>query len=223
MSKRHLVVAGATLAAALTACQPSGPSGVPGQGTAAPTFAPAATASGLAPTTTAAAPTAAAVDLTTLAFGADDAPPGMALDETIVGRDALTVAVVSGRDAEFQALDGFVYGRASLFSGDAGALLTAVLAFDSGLTADIALHAFQRELISSDGYGFTDTERNRISFESLCGTGTHPQFEDLIENICISRTGTVTFLVGGPIPMSEVLAISKELSERAMPLISEGP
>ena len=220
MSKHRLVTAGGTLAAiVLMGCQAAGPSVVPGP-TESP--GPAPTSSPMpVPPTAAAARTNAPIDLTVLAYGPEDAPPGMAHDETITGRDALTLVVVSG-DGKFESLDGFVDGRASLFSGEAGALLTAALAFEDAISADFASHHYQGELTRPDGYGFTDIERNTVAFESMCGTGPHPHFEDLIENICIWHTGPITFLVGGPIPMADVLAIAEDLAERAGPWTEAG-
>ncbi len=162
-------------------------------------------------------PTLRPIQPTTVVLGPNEAPPGMSHDETVTGPETLTLAIASGRDAEFSALDGFLDGRATFFSGDAGALMTAALAFENTVSADLASHSYQNELTSADGYGFTDTVRNTVAFESLCGTGPHLTFKDLTESICIWHTGPITFLVGGPIPMDDIVEIADELAARAEP------
>ena len=202
------------LGATLSACgQTVAPPATPAVPTSAPTEAPTP-----APTRQAVVvPTVPPIDLMAVVLGPHEAPPGMSHDATVTGPETLTFVIVSGRESMFEALEGFVDGRVNLFSGDAGALLTAALAFENSLTADFASHAYQGELTRPDGYDFRDAVRNTVAMESLCGTGKHPDFPDLTENICVWHTGPITFLVGGPIPMADVLEIAEELAERAMP------
>jgi hypothetical protein len=123
-----------------------------------------------------------------------DTPAGLNHDYTVSGAETLTMVVISGRQAEFAALPGFVDGLATAFSGSDGALLTAGLAFHDSILADLAAHTYQNELASTEGYGFGEGQRNEIAFESVCDTGPNPALDGLVESICIWHTGRVVFL-----------------------------
>ncbi len=156
----------------------------------------------------------AAVDLSMIVFGPDDAPAGMIHDDTVTGLETATLVIVSGSDAEFEALDGFLDGRATFFSGDGGALLTLALAFDDSLNADLAAHAYQRELRRDDGYGFGAGERASFALDGICDTGANPAHNGLEESICIWHNGPVVLIVGGPQPMAQIQAIAEEINAR---------
>lgn len=159
-------------------------------------------------------PSSRAVDLASLVVSPDAPPLGMQHDASGAGRDALTMLIISGREAEFAALDGFVDARWTTFSGDAGALLSLAMAFDDGPTGDLAYHQFAKELRAEEGYGFGDMEPTELGFESRCGTGANPALGGLVETICIWREGPLILIAGGPLPPDALKAIAAEMDAR---------
>lgn len=157
---------------------------------------------------------APAPDLASIIVAPEAAPLGMHHDETGAGRDALTMLIISGHEAEFAALDGFVDARWTTFSGDAGALLSLAMAFEGGLTGDVAYHRFGKELHDDDGYGFGEMERTYLGFEGRCGTGANPALDGLVETICIWREGPLILIAGGPLPSEDLKAIAADMDAR---------
>jgi hypothetical protein len=155
-----------------------------------------------------------AINLASLVVSPDAAPLGMHHDETGSGRDALTMLIISGREAEFAALEGFVDARWTKFSGDAGALVSLAMAFEDSLTGDLAFHRFESELRSEDGYGFGAMGRAGLGFEGRCDTGANPALDGLIETICIWRERTLILFAGGPLPPDDLGAIAAEMDAR---------
>jgi hypothetical protein len=155
------------------------------------------------------------IDLDAIVVSPTASPLGMHHDETGAGPTALTMLIISGRQAEFANLSGFVDGRWTTFSGDAGALLSLAIAFDDGLSGDLAYHRFVHELRSEAGYGFGDVDRADLGFEGVCDTGPNPALDGLIETICIWRAHTLVLIAGGPIPPDALLGIAAEMDVRA--------
>ena len=221
MSIAVRLIGAGLLTAVLGACGSSTAPSAP-LATATPRASPGATSTASMSSTSPASGSAAppAIDLSAIVLGPDDPPPGMSHDETITGPEALTMVVISGSDAEFEALGGFVDGRGAFFSGEGGALLMLALAFDEPVAADLAAHRYQRELSSADGYGFGDGQPTDFAFEGICDTGTHPAFPDLEESICIWHAGPVVLIVGGPIPRQQLEGIAREMDARAEPYVA---
>ena len=155
-----------------------------------------------------------AIDLASIIVAPEAPPTGMQHDESGSGRDALTMLIISGRGAEFDALDGFVDARWATFSGNAGALLSLAMAFDDSLTGDLAYHRFVRELSDDDGYGFGTLDRAALGFEGVCDTGANPAHEGLVETICIWREGSLVLIAGGPMPPDQLKAIAVAMDAR---------
>ena len=212
MSKRNVarLIRSGLLSGVLVGCG----LGSASQGPSTPSSVPTSASAGSTPSSLP-SPTPVAIDLSRIVFGPEEAPAGMALDDTITGPETLTLVVISGQDAEFEALDGFVDGRATFFSGEGGALLTLALAFDDTLAADVAMHRYQRELKGSDGYGFGLSQPADFAFEGICDTGANPAHNGLEESICIWRAGGLVLIVGGPQPRSQIEAIAEEINARA--------
>jgi len=200
----------ATLVAAmllLAACESApvvGPTGQPIDATSPPARAGSAPPSTEQPT----------IDLASIIVAPEAPPAGMQHDESGSGRDALTMLIISGRGAEFDALDGFVDARWATFSGDAGALLSLAMAFNDSLTGDVAFHRFARELSDDDGYGFGTLDRAALGFEGVCDTGANPAHDGLIETICIWREGSLVLIAGGPMPPDDLKAIADAMDAR---------
>jgi hypothetical protein len=193
------VVAAIMLVAACDVAEPS-------SSTAPPTAGPP----------TAGPPTAQpAIDLASIIVSPEAAPLGMRHDESGSGRDALTMLIISGREAEFAALSGFVDARWTTFSGDAGALLSLAMVFEDGLSGDVAFHQFQKEVSGDDGYGFAAMEPAGLGFEGTCGTGANPALDGLIETICLWRDGSLILIAGGPLPPADLKAIAAAMDARA--------
>jgi hypothetical protein len=163
-----------------------------------------------------AAPMSAAppIDLASIIVSPEAPPPGMHHDETGLGRDALTMLIISGREAEFAALNGFVDARWTTFSGDAGALLSLAMAFEEGIVGDVTYHEFVNELRSEEGYGFGDVERVALGFEGICDTGANPAHDGLVETICIWREANLILIAGGPMPPAALKAIAADMDAR---------
>jgi len=155
------------------------------------------------------------IDLAAIVVSPDEPPLGMGHDAIIGGRDTLTLVVVSGRNAAFAALDGFVDGRATTFSGDAGALLSMVLVFEPSIHGDLAYHEYGKELNAATGYNFDGARVEGLGFENVCGTGTNPLLGGLVESICLWRAGGLVLAVGGPLPLADVQTIAEEMHARA--------
>jgi hypothetical protein len=156
----------------------------------------------------------ASIDLASIIVAPEAAPPGMDHDESGAGRDALTMLIISGREAEFAALAGFVDARWTTFSGDTGALLSLAMAFDDSLTGDVAYHRFVGELSDADGYGFGSLDLAALGFEGVCDTGANPALDGLIETICIWRSGPFVLIAGGPMPPAALEAIAADMDAR---------
>ncbi len=164
-----------------------------------------------------ASPSAAAIELASVVIGPDEAPAGLSHDETVIGPETLTSVIISGRDEEFRALQGFLDGRAEYFSTETEVLLSMALAFDSDFAADIAMHRYQNELRDDVGYGFGAGESTPFAFEGVCDTGPNPAFDGLEESICIWRNGELVLIDGGTLSMTEIRALAEEMNDRATP------
>ena len=164
----------------------------------------------------AASPSPGPADLAAVVIGSDERPSGLVHDQTILGRPTLTLVVISGRDAEFLALEGFRDGRAAFFSTPSASLLSMALDFSESQWADIALHRYQAELSSSEGYGFGEAQP-AIGSEGICDTGENPSLGGLVESICIWRSGRLVLIAGGALPMAEIQQVAETMQDRATP------
>ena len=159
------------------------------------------------------APTAAP-DAGQVVLAADAAPPGMSFNGTGEGESALTEVVISGRDAEFQALAGFADGHFRTFSGDSGAVLSLALVFDDASDAGTALSLFLDELESEDGYGLDGGAATDWGDEGVCASGPVPTpLGD--ETICVWRSGPVVMALGGAMDPAQFEDIGAGMDRRA--------
>jgi hypothetical protein len=140
---------------------------------------------------------------------------GLNHDYTETGRSALTFVVRSGRNADFAALDGFIAGHLAGFNGEAGALISAAFAFDTGAHAQTALDLFLDELSSEAGYAFGVGELAGLGHAGVCDSGPNPHLNGLVENICIWRNASLVLIAGGPISMADIRAIATAMDSRA--------
>lgn len=149
-----------------------------------------------------------------IVLAADAAPAGMEFDGTGEGTDALTEVVISGRDAEFLELGGFVDGHVRTFSGDAGLVLSLALVFDDAAHARTAFELFLDELESDTGYGLDDGRASDWGDEGTCATGTVPTPVGE-ETICVWRTGPVVLAIGGAMDPDRFEEIGAGMDRRA--------
>lgn len=158
--------------------------------------------------------TTAVPDAGEIVLAADAAPPGMSFDGTGEGDAALTEVVISGRDAEFQALAGFADGHFRTFSGDSGAVLSLALVFDDASDAGTALSLFLDELESDDGYGLDGGAAADWGDEGVCASGAVPTpLGD--ETICVWRSGPVVMALGGAMDPAQFEDIAAGMDRRA--------
>ena len=162
----------------------------------------------------AAASVAPSPDLAEVIISGDDPPTGLSLDYTEEGPSALTRVVISGRDAEFQALEGFADGRFNGFSGDVGVLLSLGLAFDTVDHAGTAFDLYLDELQSNEGYGFA-TSAVSLGDEGYCAEGDNPGLGGLHEAICLWRNGQLVLMSGGTLDAEAIFSAAEGMDERA--------
>ena len=149
-----------------------------------------------------------------IVLAADAAPPGMTFNGTGEGEAALTVAVISGREADFRALPGFVGGHYRTFSGDGGAILSLALVFDDAADAGTAFDLFLDELTSDAGYGLDDTQAADWGDEGVCASGPVPTPIGE-ETICLWRGGSVVMALGGGTDVEGLSGIADGMDRRA--------
>ena len=149
-----------------------------------------------------------------IALAADAAPPGMAFNGTYEGTEALTEVVISGRDAEFLRLTGFVDGHVRTFSGDGGALLSLALVFDDPTHATTAFRLFLDELESDDGYGLDVGQATDWGDQGTCASGPTPTPLGA-ETICVWRSGQVVMALGGAMDPEQFEDIGAGMDRRA--------
>lgn len=200
----HLAL-GAVLVAACSG--PTASSAPPGATapSAAPTVAPSPTVF----------PSTSTVALDAIMPMNEAAQLGLNHDYTEVGDSALTFVVQSGREADFEALAGFIDGQLAGFSGGAGALLAAALAFDTAAQAQTGLDLFVDELRSPESYDLGAAEPTQLGDEGVCGSGPNPHLDGLVESICVWRNGTVVLIAGGPMAMTEIRMVAAAMDARS--------
>ena len=147
-------------------------------------------------------------------LAADEAPPGLTFNGTGDGEAALTVVVLSGRQAEFEALPGFADGHYRTFSGDAGAVLSLALVFDDAGNAGTAFDLFLDELQSDDGYGLDDAQAADWGDEGVCASGPVPTPIGE-ETICVWQAGSVVMALGGAMDPNQFEEIAAGMDRRA--------
>lgn len=149
-----------------------------------------------------------------IVLAANAAPPGMAFNGTGEGHDALTVVVLSGRQAEFLALPGFAVGHYRTFSGDAGAVLSLALVFDDAEDAATAYDLYLDELQSGEGYGLDDAQAADWGDEGVCASGPVPTPIGE-ETICLWQADSVVMALGGAMDPDQFEDIAAGMDRRA--------
>ena len=182
-------------------------------GAAMPTAVPSA----VSPQPTEGSPPAApALDPADIVLAPAAAPPGTSNDSVVEGPPVLTRVVISGREAEFLALDGFAAGRYTQFSGDGGLLLSLGLVFDTVGDAERAFDLYLDELQSDEGYGVgTGGVDAGLGDEGTCADFDNPALGGLHENACLWRQGTLVLLSGGTLEPDAIHSIAEGMEERA--------
>jgi len=153
-------------------------------------------------------------DFTDIVVAPEAAPPGTTYNGTGQGRPVLTEVVVSGRDAQFLALPGFVDGRYNTFSGEGGALLSLALRFDTVQHSEQAFDLFLEEFGSADGYGLDSDAPAGLGDEGTCAEGPVPTPLGE-EAICLWRNGTLVLIAGGAMDADDMHAIAEGMDARA--------
>lgn len=151
-----------------------------------------------------------------IVLAADAAPAGMSFNGTGEEESALTSVVISGRDAEFRALAGFVDGHFRTFSGESGALLSLALVFDDPGDAGSALTLYLDELESDEGYGLDGGEATDWGDEGVCASGPVPTPIGE-ETICVWRTDSVVMALGGAMDLEAFQDVAAGMDDRAAP------
>jgi hypothetical protein len=153
---------------------------------------------------------------------APDAPPaGMHHDATAEGAEVLTRTVMSEQVADLVptlAQPGFVAGRYTEFSGDAGALLSWAAMFDSVESAKGAYALYLVEFASDDAYGFSPTQKAGLGDEGACDEGDvvldRATGATLRESICLWRADDLVLAAGGPIAAADLRLIAEAMDAR---------
>lgn len=149
------------------------------------------------PSPTPPSPTPMATYLAAVTVSDATLPVGLHVDHTDVGRAVLTYKVISGREATFLALEGFVEGRYTESSGDSGLLLSLALAFDTVEHAEAAFDLYIDELLSDAGYGWGSETPPGFGDAGTCAEGPNPALGGIHENACVWRNGTLVMIAGG--------------------------
>ena len=162
-------------------------------------------------------PAVLALDLTDIVLGPEEAPSGTGHDRTVEGTPVLTRPVVSGRDSEFLALDGFAGGRYAEFSGESGIFMSLGLLFDTVENAERAFDRYLDELLSDEGYGVgAGGVEGELGEEGTCAEFDNPSFGDLHENACLWRHGNLVLIAGGTLAPDVVHALAAGMDTRAL-------
>jgi hypothetical protein len=147
------------------------------------------------------------LDLASVVIPPDEPPAGMTLSDEGGDRAVLTqLPLFPDTASELAAVPGFVGGRWSRFAGSAsdfqasrGFILTWVVAYDSGASAERAVELLLNELESDDRYGWGIGADVGLGDEGTCLDGENPQMDGLPETICAWRRGQLVMVVGGGI------------------------
>jgi hypothetical protein len=154
-------------------------------------------------------------DLERIVLSADEAPPGMAHDETEVGADAADSPMITTRADDALELAGFVDGRDSLFSGD-GFLLSWAIVLESVEHAEAAFDLYAAEFADPDAYGFDAAPGSGPGDEGVCDQG-FVAVTGADESICLWRLGNAVMIAGGAMAPDEIRAIADEMIANARP------
>jgi hypothetical protein len=154
-------------------------------------------------------------DLERIVLSADEAPPGMAHDETEVGADAADSVMITARAEEARQLAGFVDGRDSFFSGE-GFLLSWAIVLESVEQADAAFDLYAAEFADPEAYGFDAAPGSGPGDEGMCDHGLVPA-TGAEESICLWRLGNAVMSAGGAMTPEEIRAIADEMIANARP------
>lgn len=161
------------------------------------------------------APSSPPLDLADIVLAPEAAPSGVSDDTVAEGTPVLTRVVISGRDIEFLALDGFTAGRYSQFSGEGGLLLSLGLLFDTVGNAERAFDLYLDELRSDKGYGVgTGGAEAGLGEEGTCAEFDNPALDGLHENACLWRHGALVLLSGGTLEPDVIHSIAEGMDTR---------
>lgn len=161
-------------------------------------------------------PAAPALKLADIVLAPDAAPPGTGNDRVVEGAPVLLRPVVSGRDAEFLALEGFVAGRFTEFSGDAGLLLSLALLFESAGHAERAFELYLDELESDKGYGVGEGGVEAgLGAQGTCAEFDNPALGGIHENACLWHHDTLVLIAGGTFDPDDVHSIAEDMDTKA--------
>ena len=167
-------------------------------------------------------PMAAASALRSIVLAPDSPPAGMDHDRTGEGTEVLTRVIMSKQRADLVpmlAAPGFVAGRYTEFSGDAGALLSWAAAFDSAESARGAYALYLVEFASDDGYGFDPSKTAGLGHEGACDEGDvvldKATGHTLRESICLWRVDALVLAAGGPIGSADLRTVAEAMDDRA--------
>src|SRR5687767_3971620 len=95
-------------------------------------------------------------DVRRIVIAQDAAPPGLSHDHSEEGSGVLVRPIISRTGSDLESVrtqPGFVTGRYSEFSGEAGALLSWAALFDIVANAERSFELYLGELRSDEGYG----------------------------------------------------------------------
>ena len=164
---------------------------------------------------------AAAALLTRIVVAPDAGPAGMSDDKTATGQITLARPFISRPvDPAMLAQQGFIDGRYTEFSSDAGSLLSWAVLFDTAEDAERSFALYLTELESGDGYGFGPGTEAGLGDQGTCGEGDVTIPNDagdftLHESICLWRSGTLVLAAGGVMDATSVRAIAEGMAARA--------
>jgi hypothetical protein len=186
-------------------------------GSSVATSATASTATATAVATVTTTPTATAdrVDLSAVVVSASTAPSGLQIEHTDTGLAVLLHKVISGRTAEFVALEGFLDGMYTEASGAPGVLLSLALAFDSPAHAHAAFALFLDELHSDRGYRAGSGVDADLGEEGTCTEFDNPAIGGLHESACLWRHGRLVLISGGTLSPETIHDVAEGMDARA--------
>ena len=166
-------------------------------------------------------------DVRRIVIAQDAAPQGLNHDHSEERSGVLERPIISRSGADLKPVrtqPGFVVGRYSEFSGQAGALLSWAALFDTAANAERSLELYLEELRSDDGYGLDTSTEAGLGDEGTCAEGDvvidrGPDSPSLTvhETICLWRTGSLVLTAGGPMEHAAIRSIADAMQRRVDP------
>jgi hypothetical protein len=146
------------------------------------------------------------------------APEGLTRDSVGSGRDTLAYPLLSDQSRALvmaNAQSRFVEGGYATFSGEAGALLSLAMRFDSAAGAERVVDILVAELESAAGYGLPPGSPIALGDGGLRYEGDVAALGGLHEIIFVWRRGEVVLIAGGPMAAEELENVAESMNERA--------